>query len=146
VIVVVVVVALILVAVVALGLFAAHVVQSSLPETVTVVSAGTVWNLSAGYYEYEGPVDLTARSSWTVSGTFTASAGIAAYVMTSSEYSAWGGSGEPSTYQWTSGTGVTAGSVSTVIPQGTYYFVWLNTNPTASSSVDITSSVLATSI
>ncbi len=114
------------------------------PARVTVVTSGTVWNLNAGTYEYVGSVDLTSNSSWTLSGTFTASNGITAYAMTSSQYSAWGGSGTPTAYYWTSGTGVTSGSVNTNLPAGTFYFVWYNTNLIYSSSVDITSNIVAT--
>jgi hypothetical protein len=114
------------------------------PAIVTVVTSGTVWNLNAGYYEDVGPIDLTSNSSWTISGSFTASNGITAYVMTSSEYSAWGGSGSPSAYYWTSGSSVTSGSVNTNLPSGTYYFVWDNTNSFTSTSVQITSDVIAT--
>jgi hypothetical protein len=114
------------------------------PPTDTVVISGTVWNLNAGYYEYVGPVMLTSESSWSVSGAFTTTNGIACYIMTSSEYSSWGGSGTPSAYYWTSGTGVTTGNVDTNLPAGTYYFVWDNTNILTSTSVDITQSVVAT--
>lgn len=145
VIVVVVVVVILAISIIALGLFAAHVVSTLQPNTVTVASAGTVWNLDAGYYEDVGPIDLTSSSSWVTSGTFTASAGIDAYIMTSSEYSAWGGSGTPTAYEWTSGSGVTSGSIDTILDSGTYYFVWENTNLITSSSVDITTSVVATS-
>jgi hypothetical protein len=114
------------------------------PAVVTVATSGTVWNLDAGYYEYVGPVDLTTNSSWTTSGTFTASAGITAYVMDSTQYASWGGSGNPSAYYWTSGPGVTSGSVNTVLPADTFYFVWDNTNTVTESSVTITSNVIAT--
>jgi hypothetical protein len=83
VVVVVVVVVLFIIAIIAFGLFAAHVASTLQPSTVTVVTAGTVWNLDAGYYEEIGPVDLTSSSTWAVTGTFTASVGIAAYIMTS---------------------------------------------------------------
>lgn len=114
------------------------------PATVTIASQGTVWNLNAGYYEYIGPVDLTSNSSWTISGTFTASNGIDVYVMTSSEYSSWGGSGSPTGYYWTSGSGVTSGSVNTNLPNGIFYFVFDNTNPITSTSVDVTTTIVAT--
>jgi hypothetical protein len=114
------------------------------PAIVTVVTSGTVWNLNGNYYEAVGPIDLTSNSSWIISGSFTASNGITAYVMTSSEYSAWGGSGSPSAYYWTSGPSVTSGSVNTILPSGTYYFVWDNTNIFTSTSVQITSNVIAT--
>jgi hypothetical protein len=113
------------------------------PAEVQVAASGTVWNLNAGNYEYVGAVSLTSNSSWTISGTFTATNGITAYVMTSSEYSAWGGSGSPSAYSWTSGS-VTSGAVNTYLYAGTYYFVWDNTNTFTSTSVEITSNVIAT--
>jgi len=117
------------------------------PVIVTVVTSGTVWNLNAGNYEYVGPIDLTSNSSWTISGSFTATNnGITAYIMTSSQYSAWGGSlSPPSAYYWTSGPSVTSGSFNTILPSGTYYFVWVNTNIITSTSVQITSNVIATS-
>ena len=117
-----------------------------LPAAVSVVSSGTVWNLNAGSYENVGPVNLSGLThalSWALSGGFTASNGISAYVMTSAEYAAWGGSGQPSSYFWTSGS-VSSGSINTNVPDGTYYFVWDNTNFLTSSSVSITSNVVAT--
>ena len=114
------------------------------PVSITVVTSGTVWNLNPGHYEYIGSVALTSNSSWTISGTFTATNGITAYVMTSSEYSAWGGSGSPSSYYWTSGTNIASGSISTVLPAGTYYFVFDNTHSYSSTSVQITSNIVAT--
>jgi hypothetical protein len=143
--VVVVVAVLFIIAAIALGLFVAHVASSLMPTTVTVAPAGTVWNVSAGSYKEAGPVDLTSRSEWAVSGAFTATQGIAAYVMTSSEYSAWGGSGTPITYEWTSGPGVTSGEIDTIVDSGTYYFVWENTNSVTSTTVDVTIAVTATS-
>lgn len=144
-------VAVVVVAVIALvasGLFSPKPTNTYTPPPpakVTVVLSGTVWNLNAGTYEYVGPVDLTSNSTWTMSGAFTASTGIAAYAMSSGEYSTWGGSSTPpSAYYWTSGTGVTSGSVNTNLPGGTYYFVWDNTNFITATSVDITSTVLAT--
>jgi hypothetical protein len=113
------------------------------PAVFQVVSSGTVWNLGAGTYESAGPVSLTSNPSWTVSGTFTATNGITAYIMTSSEYSAWGGSGSPNAYSWTSGH-VTSGTANTYLTAGTYYFVWENTNIFTSTSVEITSSIIAT--
>jgi hypothetical protein len=114
------------------------------PAQDTIVTSGTVWNLNAGYYEDVGPADLTSNSSWTVTGSFTASHSITAYVMTSGEYSAWGGSGKPSSYFWTSGPSVNSGSVNTNLPANDYYFVWDNTNYITSTSVQITSNVVAT--
>jgi hypothetical protein len=145
VIVVVVVAVLVIIATIALGLFVKNVASTLTPNTVTVTPAGTVWNINPDYYEEVGPVDLTSKSTWVVSGAFTATIGIAAYVLTSSEYSAWGGSGTPTTYEWTSGPGVTSGDVDTIVDSGTYYFVWENTNSTTGTSVDITIAVTATS-
>lgn len=115
------------------------------PATITVATTGTVWNLNAGQYEQVGPVDLTSNLSWTISGSFTATNGVTAYVMNSSQYSNWGGSSSsPSSYYWTSGPDVSSGSVSVVLPTGIYYFVWITPNVFTSTSVDITSNVVAT--
>lgn len=133
------------VALAALGLFFATAPQASQSTTVTVTPSGTVWNINAGYYKVVGPIDLASQSSWLITGAFTATNGVAAYVMDSSQYSAWGGSGAPSSYSWTSGTGVTTGSISTILPADTYYFVWVNSNSVTSTAVTITTSVLAIS-
>jgi type II secretory pathway pseudopilin PulG len=113
-------------------------------STQTIIASGTVYNLNAGYYESVGPVDLTSSSSWTIAGTFTASNGITVYVLTSSQYAAWGQSGSPSSYYWTSGADVVSGAFNTNLPSGTYYFIWINPNLTLTTSVDITSAVTAT--
>jgi hypothetical protein len=146
VIVIVVVVAIIIVGLVLLGFFVSQVVTRFAPSTVTVVPAGTAWNLNPGAHEDQGPIALTSGLSWSIAGTYTATAGgITVYILTSSQYSTWGGLGEPSIYEWTSGTGITAGALNAVVPPGTYYFLWDNTNTTTPTYVDITSNVTATS-
>jgi len=114
------------------------------PEVVTVASTGTVWNLDASTYEYTGPVDLTDNSSWTVTGSFTANNGITFYILTSSEYSAWGGPGSPCSYAYASGSDVTSASIDTIIAGNSYYFVWENANLVTAASVEITSALICT--
>lgn len=114
------------------------------PGQLTIATAGTVWNLNAGQYESVGAINLISSASWTISGAYTATHGIDVYILTSTEYSTWGGSGSPSSYYWTSGSGVTSGGISTYLPANTYYFVWENTNIITATSVQIISNVVAT--
>ena len=115
---------------------------NNLPPPVTVATSGTVWPLSAGQYEYLGPVSLsTGASSWSTSGSFTASNGITAYILTSSQFQSYSG-GTPSSYYWTSGQASSGSVNANGLPPGTYYFVWDNTNLIYSSSVQITANIV----
>jgi hypothetical protein len=146
VVVVIVVVALLVIGLVAVGLFAEQVVHSFVPKTVVIVSGGTSWNLNPGSYQEQGPIDLSASSSWTVSGSFTATlGGITVYAMSSGDYAAWGGVGTPPLYDWTSGANTQVGDIDAQLSAGSYYFVWDNTNSTSPSFVQVTSTVEAIS-
>jgi hypothetical protein len=97
-----------------------------------------VWQIDAGHYEAAGPADVPYPA--TVNGSFTASNGITAYLMTSNEFQGFASSGTASSYVWTSGS-VSSATVDTNTGEGTYYVVFENTNFITSTSVQITASV-----
>jgi hypothetical protein len=127
--------------------------QNPASGTVPIASNGTNWdiepsNLSSNSYQDVGPIDLTSNSSWTTSGTFTASYAVRAIFMTASQYSSWERDayeeGLPSgSYVWATGN-VLSGSVNATLAAGTYYLVWDNINLFLTTLVHITTPVIAT--
>jgi hypothetical protein len=143
--VVVVVVAVILVGLLALGLFAYHVVKTIEPSEVTIAAAGATWPLPAAGSKAVGAYSLTESDSWSVTGEFNGSAQDALYVMNSGQYGSWGGLGAPTSYEWSIPTSYGTGLVEGTLGSGTYWFVWYNSNTTAGSTVTITDTILASS-
>lgn len=117
--------------------------SSGPPPPGLIVYGGQNWSLPSGYYTFLGVVDLTGNASYTLSGTFTADPGVGAYVMTWSEYQAWGSLGVPTEYAWTAGSDATSGSYATVLSAGEYVFIWVNFG-SVTSQIEITSNILAT--
>jgi hypothetical protein len=113
-------------------------------RTLTIASSGTVYQLAAGHFEYLGP--WTVPSAATVTGAFTATGGSGSnsFILTPDEQQAFGSSGSttPSSYVWTSGA-VATGSINTNLPAGTYYFDFVNQDSFSTTSVQVTSAVVA---
>lgn len=109
------------------------------PAPITVVASGTVWPLSAGQYEY---AEFSTAASGTLTGSFTATAGVTGYVMNPAEYAAYSSSGSASSYLYTTGH-VSSGTLNTNLAAGTYYLVFANTNLITSTSVDWTTGCVA---
>jgi hypothetical protein len=114
-------------------------------RTLTVASSGTVYQLSPSHYEYLGP--WTVPGAATITGGFTATGGSGAnsYILTPDEQQTFGSCqcSTPSSYLWTSGD-VATGSINTNLPGGTYYFDFVNPSSFSTTSVQVTSSILAT--
>ena len=104
-------------------------------QPTILISAGTVYPISAGSYEY---VQFSATQSATLTGTFNDTSSITMYLMTPSEFSSFSSTGTASSYQFTTGS-VSQGTVNTNIASGTYYIVFVNTNSFTESSVTIIS-------
>jgi hypothetical protein len=118
---------------------------SNSPYTVQVVSSGTVVPINAGHYtSYKftlpAPTLPTQTITYTITGSFTATNGITAYIMGPSDFLVFS-SGSPSYYFYTTAK-VSSGGINTILLAGTYYLVFDNTNPTT-ESVTITQSITA---
>lgn len=119
---------------------------SNSPITVQVVSSGTVLPINAGhstYYQFTlpGPPFANQTIWYTVTGSFTATNSITAYIMGPSDFSAFS-SGSPYSYYYTTGK-VSSGGINTNLNGGTYYLVFENTNLITESSTTITQSIIA---
>ena len=124
------------------------------PGPVTISNNGTSWtveatptDLSSNSYQSVGPADLASSPFWTISGTFTASVGIRAIIFTPTQYSTWEVSSyeqalPAGSYVWATGN-VLSGSVNATLSSGTYYLVWDNLNLYYSTSVRVTSAIVA---
>jgi hypothetical protein len=115
------------------------------PMTVQVISSGTVVPIKAGHYTsymftLPPPFYATQTISYTITGSFTATNGITAYIMGPSDFSVFS-SGSPSYYFYTTAK-VSSGGISTILSAGKYYLVFDNTNLTESSAT-ITQSITA---
>jgi hypothetical protein len=126
--------------------------STSTANTITVIPSGTVYSLDAGYYEdiWTSLTEFWSNGSlvqqYIVTGSFIDTNGITAYIMTSDEYATWDSGSGSLSYQWTSGSDVTSGGIDTVLSSNTYYFVFENTNSITSTTVSITSDVVATAM
>jgi hypothetical protein len=114
------------------------------PEVVAVAPSGTAWTITEGSSAHVGPINLTSKSAWIVSGMFTATLGVSAFVLTEEDFLDWGGAGSPPNFVWTSGPDVTSQTYNFTLSSNTYYFVWINVNSSPSASVKITAEVRAT--
>lgn len=110
------------------------------PPPETVVASGTVWTLNAGQYEY---LEFTTSATGALTGSFTATNGVTAYVMDPSEYASFSSSSSASSYVYTTGH-VSSGSMNTNLGSGSYYLVLENTNLITTTSVDWTSDCAVT--
>jgi hypothetical protein len=114
---------------------------SASPSTVTIATAGQSWQLAKHGGLELGPDQLMAES--VISGTFSTTTGVIAYLVPQSAIGAFVHSGPPSSYAWTSGT-VQSGSVSVDVAAGSYYLLFQNPSPTAPTSVYVTQTITAT--
>ena len=111
----------------------------SAPTSSTLISSGTVDTIYAGHaYSYK----ISLSNQATVSGTISATNGITIYIMNPTSYAQFNSSGSVSSYVFTTGH-VSSGTISTVLPAGTYYLVLENTNLITTSSVTFTSNLVA---
>jgi hypothetical protein len=115
------------------------------PPPETLIASGQVWQLTAGHYEYVGPLNLSGAA--TVTGAFSATGGSGAnaFILTPSEQQTFGSgsSSTPSSYVWTSGD-VSTGSVNTNLQAGNYYVDFVNQATFSTTSVQVTTSFVAT--
>lgn len=110
------------------------------PAPTTIVQSGQVYQLPGAHYEYL-QFDLTTGSA--VAGSFTATNGVFAYIMTPSSYANFSSSGTASSYDWTSGD-VSTGSMNVNLNAGTWYLVFDNPSAFTTTSVDVTQAIVAT--
>ncbi|MCI4326698.1 MAG: hypothetical protein L3K16_03560 [Thermoplasmata archaeon] len=87
-------------------------------------------------------ISFTLNGSTTLSGAFTTTYGITAYVLTNQEYASYAHYGNVSAYDWTSGQ-VTSGSISETLPTGSWNLAFIDVTSQA-TSVLLTSPVTLT--
>lgn len=116
------------------------IIAASIPSSTVLVKAGSNYTLNAGqYYSIEFPISQQE----TITGSFNTSHGITFYILTPSEYDSFVTSGSVSSYFYTTGH-VSFGSIDTVLPSGTYYLLFLNTNLIIPTTVVVTSNIMVT--
>ena len=87
-------------------------------------------------------VSFSLNGTTTLSGAFTTTYGITAYILTNSEYASYSHYGNVSAYEWTSGQ-VTSGSISESLPAGSWNLAFIDVTNQA-TSVLITSPITLT--
>ena len=130
--------------VVAAGIVAGLAVQgaftpssSSSPTVVTMVADGTLVTVPAAGQWIAGPFDLTGHPNWGVNASFMSNPGVGFYVLNSSDYSLWNGSGGlPTQYSIGFSDSVSL-TYYTIIPTGTYHVVFLNPSSQLSATVTV---------
>jgi hypothetical protein len=110
------------------------------PAPLTIATSGTVWQLGANHYE---GLSFSLNAAAAMSGSITATNGVTAYLFDPTDYQAYSSSGSASSYEWTSGH-VSSGRVNTNLGTGTWSLVFDNTNVLTTSSVQVTSNIVAT--
>ena len=118
-----------LVVVIAVVLVAASQAPASkpAPTATTLYSAGST--LSIPNHTLKG-LSFNLNAAATLSGSFVASSPVTLYVLNPQDYTNLTSTGIPGSYLWTSGTNVTAASISSNFAVGSYYFVVVNLGPT----------------
>ena len=119
--------------------------KSNSPVSYTFVSAGTVYTIGPGQYDYVAgglpPPQVGQTITYTLTGSFTATNGITVYFM---NYTSFTSSALGSSFVYSSGN-VTSGAIGVnhLPVANAYYLVFDNTNPTTNSTVTITQAVVA---
>jgi hypothetical protein len=133
----VVVVALVLVVAGFLAVFVLpHLGHSSTKPGVTLVDAGHSYDVFSGQ---DAVVSFTVNSTTTLSGAFTTTFGITAYVMDPSNYGAFVHSGNVTASQWSSGE-VSSATISDQLPAGTWILAFIDSK-TQATSVYVSSAI-----
>ncbi len=113
-------------------------IRGSAPETI--LPAGTSWELPRGAYDY---IPFTLTKAVSISGSFTSTNGTTAYLLDPDQFAEYNSSGSAPTYYWTSGPSVVSGTVSTNLGAGSWYLVFENPSFSATTSLTVTSSIVA---
>jgi hypothetical protein len=87
-------------------------------------------------------ISFTLNGTTTLSGAFTTTYGITAYVLTNQEYASYSHYGNVSAYEWSSGE-VSSGTISESLPAGSWNLAFIDVTSQA-TSVLITSPIALT--
>lgn len=119
-------------------------------KTVTLFPAHQNWTVAPGGSQ-AAEFGVYTAYTFAVGASFTASAPVTAYIVDLPTYLALPNSGIPTTWNWTSGPGVTSTSVSAIFPSEwgyvdpyPWYFVFVNSDPQRSVTVTAVQAVTAT--
>lgn len=110
------------------------------PAPSVLAPENTMWPLSPGFYE---DLSFQLRTPATISGGLYASAGMEAYLFNATEYSNYATSGTTSPHDWASGN-TTSLRIYQELPAGEWSLVIANPSATLTSTVTVTTAVLAT--
>jgi len=109
------------------------------PDGTVLAPAGHSYDVFVGQSSI---ISFTLNGSTTLSGAFTTTYGITAYVLTNQEYASYAHYGNVSAYDWTSGQEM-SGSISETLPIGSWNLAFIDVTSQA-TSVLITSPVTLT--
>lgn len=106
--------------------------------TGTVLAAsGTSWGIQGNQYQ---AVDFSVSSPVHLSGAFTTTYNVTAYLFTAANYLNFTKTGVVPGYQWTSGV-ESGGTLSVEVPSGAWALVFVDPNPAQATNVLITSTI-----
>ncbi len=119
----------------------------NVPKRIVLDPAGTTF-LTYGYNETE--IDVSTIVPYTVTGAFTSSAPVTAYVLNLSQWWDWMGYGVPPDWTWRGPVGILNGTINvTLSPIDLYYLIFLKTplpppGPVSPMNVTATQDFVAT--
>lgn len=117
-------------------------------ETVLLLPARTTFALAPGGHASFGPRDLTSHSLWNLHGSFNthSSNEISYCLLDSAAFSAWQGSGYP-TSGCNSGTvGGPAVAITGAVSGGVYDLAWVDLDTVHNATITVVSNVTASSV
>ena len=106
----------------------------------TIAAAGTTWTVPAG--DNAQVLGFSITQGATISGSWTATAGIFPMLADSSEYAGCQSSLSTCSGMWSGPAGETSGSISFAIQSsGTYYLMFINTNLITPTTVQVVGAI-----
>ncbi len=132
------VVGVVVVLVVIAAIAAVALVNHFTPQTIA--TAGTTWTVPAG--DNAQVLGFSISQGATISGSWTATAGIFPMLVDSSEFAGCQSSVMTCSGMWAGPSGETSGSISFAIPSsGTYYLMFVNTNLFTPTTVQVVGAI-----
>ncbi len=111
------------------------------PKTVTILPEGTNFPVPAANHVGVGPVNLTGQQYWNVSLSFISDWMVDFFEMNWTQYQSWslhpGAFPSECTMDMLDTEGGGGVTIISVIPPGTFYYVWMNNNTQYSATITI---------
>jgi hypothetical protein len=126
---VVVVVAILVVAGIVVVFVAPRLAHHASTDGVTLAPVGQSYDVFAGQ---DAVISFTLNATTTLSGAYTTTYGITAYVLDTTQYEAFVHAGNVTSSQWASGE-VNSGSISDQLTAGSWNLAFIDLNPQATS-------------